>query len=87
MPQVYSRIQRLETQIGLVSRGSLSALIQEAERSARNTSASFEDAVVEFVRDLDAQELNSIIAEAETVWPHVARQELARIETRTAAKR
>ena len=85
MSQLRSRIQRLETQIGLVGRGSLNTLIQELERMVRNTSIPVDDAVIELVKGLDDQELNSIIAEAETVWPEVARQELARIETGTIA--
>ena len=85
MSQLRSRIQRLETQIGLVGRGSLDAFIQELERMGRNTSVPFGDAALELVKCLDDQELNSIIAEAETVWPEVARQELARIETGTIA--
>jgi hypothetical protein len=66
MSQLYRRIQRLETQIGLVSRGSLNALFQETERMVRNTSVSFEDAVMELVKGLDDQELNSIIGEVES---------------------
>ena len=65
MPQLYRRIQRLETQIGLVSRGSVNTLIEELERMGRSTSVSFEDAIVELVKGLDDQELNPVIAEAQ----------------------
>ena len=53
---------------------------------ARNGSDSFDDVLMEIVKCLNNQELNSIIAEAETVWPEVSRRELARIETGTVAK-
>ena len=65
MPQLHRRIQRLETHIGLVSRGSLGALFQELERMERDTSVAFNDAVMELVESLDDQELNSVIAEAQ----------------------
>lgn len=65
MSQLYRRIQRLESHIGLGSRGSLGALFQELERMERDTSVLFDDAVMELVKGLDDQELNSIIADAQ----------------------
>ena len=86
MSQLCLRILRLEIQTLRVSRGSLNGLFQDSERMAQNSSVSFDDAVTKLVEDLDDQELNSMIAEAETVWPEVARQVLARIETGAVAK-
>jgi hypothetical protein len=72
MSQLYRRIHRLEIHIGLVGRGSLDALFQELPRMGRSTSVSFQDAIAELVKGLDAQELNSIIMEVESRFGEIS---------------
>jgi hypothetical protein len=66
MPQVQSRIKKLENQCKLLSRRSLDTLIRQAERMVLQAGVGFEDAANELVRDLTDQELNSIITEVES---------------------
>ena len=64
MTGTLSRMKKLEKQCEPLSRRSLDTLVQQAAHLVQRTGFRFEDAADELVRDLNKQELDSIIAEA-----------------------
>jgi hypothetical protein len=64
MTGTLSRMKKLESRCESLNRRSLDTLVQQVAHLVRNTGLRFEDAVDEVVRDLNKQELESIIAEA-----------------------
>jgi hypothetical protein len=64
MTQVKSRLKKLEDQCVLRDHHSLDALFRQAEEMVKHTGIRFEDAANEIVKDLTAEDLGSIIAEA-----------------------
>jgi hypothetical protein len=64
MTQIHSRIKKLEDQCLVRNCSSLDALSLQAQEMVKHTGLGFEDAANELIRDLTAQDLNSIIAEA-----------------------
>ena len=64
MTQIQGRIKRLEDQCVLLNRHSLDALFRRAAEMVRHTGIRFEEAADEIVKELTAEDLGSIIAEA-----------------------
>jgi hypothetical protein len=64
MTQVKSRLKKLEDQCVLRDRHSLDTLCGKAREIVKHTGLRFEDAANEIVKDLTAEDLGSIIAEA-----------------------
>jgi hypothetical protein len=64
MTQVKSRLKKLEDQCVLRNQPSLDTLCGKAQAMVKHTGLRFEDAANELVKDLTAQELGSIVADA-----------------------
>jgi hypothetical protein len=64
MTQVKSRLKKLEDQCAVRDQRSLDTLCGKAQEIAKHTGLRFEDAANELVKDLTAQELGSIVADA-----------------------
>ena len=80
MTQIQGRVKRLEDQCVLLNRHSLDALFRRAAEMVRHTGIRFEEAANEIVRELTAEELGSVVAQAvsqygeETVGYELVRQ-------------
>jgi hypothetical protein len=64
MKQLQGRLRKLENQCALRNGHSLDTLLRQAQEIVKHTGLRFEDAANEIVKDLTAEDLGSIIAEA-----------------------
>ena len=64
MKQLQGRLRKLEDQCAMRDGHSLDTLCAQAQAMVKHTGIRFEDAANEIVKDLNAEDLGSIIAEA-----------------------